>query len=193
MVLLLGSRGRARTSSKSGFGQVLSRLSRWVSGGSKRERPPARSGFGLAVVALLCFAGGYFVGDRFGDGNAAAGKPALKAQTPGAIGEIDVRPLANDAVIVVGYDFLLPDVAKPKAKQMAEFLQAQGFKRARPHEVKLETGPLWLVVVYCDGEAEMRDAQKKLRDLKTSAVPDEYFAKTRAEYEKDWPIPYAIR
>lgn len=192
MVLLLGSRGRSRTSSKSGFDQLLGRITRWFTGSSQRERQRVRIPLGAIAVALLCFAAGYFVGDRFGGASEGTDK-ALKAQTPGAIGEIDTQALTKDFLIAVGYDHLAPASAKPKAKQMAEFLQAQGLKNARPYEVQMSTGPLWLAVVYYDGEADRVKTQNKLRALDPAAVADEYFAKTRADFGKDWPMPYSIR
>jgi hypothetical protein len=198
MVLLLGSRGRSRTSSKSALDQVLGRIVRWFSGSSRflgssqRERRAPRLPLGVIAVALACFAAGYFVRGQFGPSPAGTEK-SLKAQAPGAIGEFDAMPLSKEALIVVGYDRLAPEIARPKAKQMAEFLQARGHKRARPYEAHMEAGSLWLVVVYYDGEAEKLEEQKRLRLLSPGDVNDEFFSKTRADFEKDWPIPYPIQ
>lgn len=197
MVLLLGSRGRSRAGSKSKLDQLLGRVARWFSGssllgGSLRSRPAPRLPLGVIAVALACFAAGYFVRGQVGLA-APSNEKSLKAQAPGAIGEFDSPQLSKTSMIAVGYDRLSPEVARPKARQMAEFLQAQGFKKARPLEVRMETGPLWLVVVYYDGDSEKRQVQKDLRALDPAKVTDEFFAKTRADFEKDWPMPYTIQ
>lgn len=190
MVLLLGSRGRSRGGKSSGH--VLGRVMRWVFGGSNARSSSAVSSWTVLVVAMLCFAGGYVVGDHFGAGKEAPGKQALKA---GPVGELDTRVLSSTAFLVAAYEGMPAEQARPKAKALAEYLRARGLAKAKPYEAVFPKGSLWLVVVYYGTEAERVDTSGKLVSLPVD-VPDDSFVQLRETKRDDgkvWPFTFEVR
>lgn len=207
MVMLLGSRGRARVRSSSGFGAFWRGVVELVAGKasghpSLRRRDPSRSLRSATVsrwlaiaAALLCFVGGFFAGGTWADARAAARQPGagLKAEgtAPGFIGEFDATPLSSDAFIVSVYPNLAPEVAKARAKALADHLRGRELAKARPYLYPNgKDGPLWVVAVYYDGEAELAATQALLTNLPDD-VPDETFVhlrKSEAGWPRHWPI-----
>lgn len=192
MVLLLGSRGRGRGGRSAG--QALGRVMRWVFGGSSSSRAASVSGLTALVLAMLCFVGGYVVGNHLAVRGDGPGKQqALKA--PGLIGEPDTNPLSTTSLLVAAYEQLSPEQAKPKAKALAEYLRGRGFAKAKPYEFVSTTGSLWLVLVYYGTEAERRDTAGKLQALPPD-VPDEFLTRLRERKWDDgkvWPITYLLQ
>ena len=117
MVLLLGSRSRPRTRSKSGLGNWFGRVGQMVFGTSRSERQGggwlsggrqsgARAGFSgvwlLAVVGLACFAEGYLTAGRFariGDPGSKDGASKTELRSAGVIGEPDTRQKLHTAAL----------------------------------------------------------------------------------------------
>lgn len=192
MALLLGSRGRARKSGKSGFGSWLWRLVPSFGSTVKPERPASLAKGLLLVVALICFVGGFLTGEHFA-GWRGSSRTDLRA--PGVIGEPELRPKSNTALIVAAYEGLAAEEAKPKALALAEYLKGKGLPSARAYEARTEAGPLWLTVVYYDSNLELRVAEERLRQLPAD-VPDAYLAKLRTQgkdSENGWPIRWAVQ
>lgn len=204
MVLLLGSRGQYRGRNASGFVGVLRRIvgsvtqlvgfSRSGRRSEMRARSTSVSGWLALGAAIACFGVGYLVGNSTakpavpGAGlNAGGGVP----QTPAVIGEIETRPLASQAFIVSAYPGLAADDAKVRAKALADYLRSRQILRARPYEYPAKEGPLWVVAVYHDGEAEEAATRERLRQLPED-VPDATFVHLRKS-EAGWPTTWPIR
>jgi hypothetical protein len=203
-VLLLGSRGRGRSRSKSGF--LTAARGAWQALVGKPAETRAQRGIAMRwqvlAIALACFAGGFLAGGEFsawrGAGNAGLqadgdGADAGSGRTPGVIGEVATDPLSNQAFIVSAYQIdqgLDSAEAKARARSLAEWLRAQGIEKARPYEYPTKVGRLWVVAVYYDGEAELVRTRGLLRAL--PAAPDAVFEQLRNK-ERDWPTTWAIR
>ena len=201
MVLLLGSRGRSRGSS-SKFGDALRGIVGTVFGGSSlrrredgRRRGAAVPAWVASALALGCFAGGFLMGDHFGQAKGAkAGADALRVsgRTPELLSESDTKPMSSEAFIVSAYPNLDATAAKARAKALSDYLvgQSKKLQKARPLEWSSGPSPLWVVAVYFDGPAE-REATKNLLMGLPADVPDEAFVhlrNTEAEWPKAWPI-----
>ena len=203
MVLLLGSRGRYRGRSGSGFlHTVRGLLSGLLGGGGRRgetraSRASAVPGWLAFAGALLCFAGGFFVGGQVAAGKSldpdrgAAGLQAGGGARPGVIGEVDTKVLASRAFIVSAYPGLESAEAKGKARALSDFLRGQKLLKARPYEYATQKGPVWVVAVYFDGDAEQAATRERLLQLPPE-VPDEMFLQLR-KTEADWPKAMDIR
>lgn len=206
MVLLLGSRGQYRGRNTQGF---LPRLRRFAStafevmglarkgsgrrGETRASRGVSASGLVLLAGALLCFGGGYFVGSASGKGATPGTDLNAKGgpQQPAVIGEFDAKALSNDAFIVSVYPGVEAGEAKLRAKALSDYLRDQNLLKARPFEYPTANGPLWVVAVYHDGDAE-REATRARLKLLPQDVPDETFTKLR-KTEADWPTTWPIR
>lgn len=204
MILLLGSRGQYRgrkSSFLSSLGASLSGLFGRATAGRSSLRgsrasssTPSRAGnLVLLAVLLVGFAGGFFVRGHFAAAAPADGSAGLQAtpRSPSIVGEIDAAPLANEAFIVSAYPGLPAPEAQQRAKELAEWLRGQELRRARPFEYQAQSGPLWVVAVYFDGEAEKAATAERLRGL-PQEVPDTMFAHFRKS-DSDWPKPLTIR
>lgn len=198
MVLLLGSRGRSRSSS-SKFGDALRGIVGMVFGSSSsrrredgRRRGAAVPAWVASALALGCFAGGFLMGDHFGQARVPKdGSEALRAsgRTPELLPETDTAKLSAEAFIVSAYPNLDAGVAKARAKALSEYLVGKKLQKARPLEWSRDP-LLWMVAVYFDGPAEREGTRKLLLDLPAD-VPDELFVhwrKTEAEWPKAVPI-----
>lgn len=204
MVLLLGSRGQHRRNN--GFGASLLRTvgslfgsfgpfgrrtgSRRMEMGRSQRSVSAWVAFG---GALVCFAGGFLLGDHFAAAKvdpSAAGLNA-SAKAPGFIGETDTRPLTGRAFIVAIYQNVPASDAKLKAKALSDWLRAQGLSSARPYEYPAQVGPLWVVAVYFDGDADKAAKRAELNKLPED-VPDAVFCQLR-KGSAGWPEDYSIR
>jgi hypothetical protein len=199
MVLLLGSRGRSR-SSGSRFGDALRGIVGTVFGGSSmrrredgRRRGAAVPAWVASVLALGCFAGGFLMGDHFGQAKGQKlGSEALRAsgRTPELLSESDTARLAPEAFIVSVYPNLEAAAAKARAKALSDYLKDRKLAKARPLEWGNGPSPLWVVAVYFDGPAEQAATRNLLMGLPVD-VPDEPFVhlrNTEAEWPKAWPI-----
>lgn len=204
MVLLLGSRGQYRGRSSSFLKSLRSLVGgAWFGGGRRRESRGPRSrgggsgaGFasGLSVLALLLagFVGGFFVRGQFAGAAPQDGVAGLKAgQTPEIVGEIDTTALASQAFIVSAYQGVEPAVARQQAKHLSEYLRSQDLRKARPYEYPSQNGPLWVVAVYFDGDAEQEAIRTKLK-LLPAEVPDAVFCQLRKS-DPDWPMAWPIQ
>lgn len=212
MVLLLGSRGQYRGRSSSGFGGALRRAGEFLlnltgfGGPGNQRRSASRSSRGSTANwialggALACFGVGYVVGHSTagtiapGGGNANA---SLKADGQGAgpgpvqpamMGESDTRPLASQAFVVAAYEMEASE-AKSRAKTLAGWLRGQNLLKARPFEFPGKNGPVWIVAVYYDGEAEQTATRERLK-LLPEEVPDDVFVSLRKDTK--WPVAIAI-
>jgi hypothetical protein len=202
MVLLLGSRGQYRGRSRGFLKSLSSKLGSFFGRASSQRRSSVRSGRsgggsalpGLLVlgVLLLGFVGGFFVRGQFATAATTEGSAGLKAgpQAPDIVGEIDASPMASQAFIVSVYPGLEPAVARQRARHLSDYLRGQGLQRARPYEYPSQNGPLWVVAVYFDGDADQAATRDKLVLLPPD-VPDATFAelrKTEAGWPTAWPI-----
>ncbi|MBX3461749.1 MAG: hypothetical protein KF830_01145 [Planctomycetes bacterium] len=199
MVLLLGSRGQYRGRRSSLFASVAASVAAFFGrarspsrGGSRGARGGA-GGLVLLFVALLGFVGGFFVRGQVVAASPAAGAAGLQAgpQAPGIVGEIEAAPLASHAFIVSVYPGLDAGSAQQRALQLSQYLRAQKLLKARPFEYASQQGPLWVVAVYFDGDAERAATRDKLLQLPAD-VPDTTFVELR-KTEPDWPTAYPIR
>jgi hypothetical protein len=199
MALLLGSRGRSR-SSGSKFGDALRGIVGTVFGGSAlrrredgRRRSAAVPAWVASVLALGCFAGGFLMGDHFGQVKGAkASGDALRVsgRTPELLPESDTARLSAEAFIVSAYPNLDATAAKAKAKALSDYLVGKTLKKARPLEWSAGPSPLWVVAVYFDGPTEQAATKNLLTGLPVD-VPDEAFVhlrNTEVEWPKAWPI-----
>lgn len=194
IALLLGSRGRVRK--PSGFAKVMRGLfDGWSGRSAWREERPARGRSvpaWIAVAGLVAaFGGGYLVGGSFAapaPGDAALHAP--RGRSPAMI-EFDSRPLASNAFVVAAY----PDVpvadARDRAAALSGFLRSRGLEKARPYEYPTDSGGLWVVAVYFDGDRERAETRDRLTGL-PEAVPDESFVQLR-KTEAGWPKSFPIR
>ncbi|MCC7064059.1 MAG: hypothetical protein IT456_14715 [Planctomycetes bacterium] len=192
MVLLLGSRGRARARSRSGFSQALHRVSQLVFGRSAKRERPSQGTWILPVIALLCFAGGYLVGGHF----AGPKEPSTKVdlRTAGVVGELDTEPMSQDCLLVASYYGLEAEFAKEHARKLINYLASKGFQKARAREFTTSRGAFWAVVVYCLGERDQKATAALLQALPQD-VPDAYLTKLReakTDGGKVWPFPVDV-
>lgn len=201
IALLLGSRGRTR--GRSGFGKFVETFVGGFGFGSRssgrsawREerspRHPQVSVWVSAVLVLAAFGGGYLVGGKNGGtvkNDLNAKLPAAGPAQPGFLGEFDARPLHKYAFIVAVYPGMAVADAKGAAKTLADWLVAAKLEKTRPYEFPAKDGPLWVVAVYYEGEAEMIATRDRLRALRD--VPDTSFVhlqNTEAEWPKAWAV-----
>ena len=200
MVMLLGSRGRGRIRSASGFSKFVRGIVDVVTGhSSSRRRETSRAGVGSRWFALwaamLCFVSGFFVGGFWAEKKALERQPGagLKAggTTAGFIGEFDASPLSSEAFIVSVYPNIEPEAAKAKAKALSDYLRGKQLAKARPYEYAGKDGPLWVVAVYYDGEPERLATRDRLNTLPDD-VPDATFVHLR-KTEAEWPKPWVVR
>ena len=206
MVLLLGSRGQHRRNN--GFGASLFRTVGSLFGtfglgfgrrtGSRRMELGRSSRTVSAWVAfggaLVCFAGGFLVGDHFAAAKVDPGAAGLNAsaKAPGFIGETDTRRLTGRAFVVAAYANMPAADAKGKAKALSDWLRAEGgLPTARPYEFPAEAGPLWVVAVYFDGDTDKAAKRADLHKLPEN-VPDPVFCQLR-KGTPGWPEDYSIR
>lgn len=203
MVLLLGSRGQYRgrnsgflKSLRSAFGSFFGRVGSRQRGAGRggSGRSGGSLGSGLAVVALLLigFVGGFFVRGQFASAAPKEGVAGLKAgpQAPEIVGEMDTAPLSSQAFIVSVYPGVEAAAARQRARHLSEYLRSQQLPKARPYEYPSQNGPLWVVAVYFDGDAEQAATRQKLT-LLPAEVPDATFVelrKTEAGWPTAWPI-----
>ena len=201
LVLLLGSRSKGRGRSRSGFLSGLGRSVTRLFGGSavadKLVGPANRRvmlpGWLALALALACFGGGYFIGDRFGltaDDPGSGLKASVGPLAPGLI-EADTRPLSSQAFFVAAYVDIAVEEARSRAVLLSEYLQARNFPKARPYLCDTEQGPLWCVTVYFSGAAEQRTTAQRLRQLPED-VPCPVFAGLRKQ-ESGWPSAYPVQ
>ena len=195
MVLLLGSRGRSRSSS-SKFGDALRGIVGTVFGGSSlrrrddgRRRGAAVPAWVASALALGCFAGGFLMGDHFGQAKGAKASEALRVsgRAPGLLPEERLSP---EAFIVSAYPNLDAGAAKARARALSDYLVGKKLQKARPLEWSAGPSPLWVVAVYFDGPAEQAATKNLLTGLPVD-VPDEAFVhlrNTEVEWPKAWPI-----
>lgn len=209
MVMLLGSRGRARKSrvgsgwlSAVGLSGVATSLARWFGGPKSRDSGPRRSRGGwLALgMATICFGLGFVVGGKFGLPTTQVelrvpNERQPNERRPTVIGEFDARKLTGQAFVVALYQDADDAIAKDKAASLAQFLRNAGLPRTRPYLYPTAKGPLWSVAVYYEGEAEFASSRSLLLSLEQ--VPDAEFNELRRDRnaqgaEKDWPISRSI-
>ncbi|HZN39389.1 MAG TPA: hypothetical protein VFD82_11335 [Planctomycetota bacterium] len=195
MVLLLGSRGRSR-SSGSKFGDALRGIVGTVFGSSSlrrredgRRRGAAVPAWVASALALGCFAGGFLMGDHFGQAKGVKASEALRVsgRTPGLLPEERLSP---EAFIVSAYPNLDAGAAKARARALSDYLVGKKLQKARPLEWSAGPSPLWVVAVYFDGPAEQAATKNLLTGLPVD-VPDEAFVhlrNTEVEWPKAWPI-----
>ena len=199
MVLLLGSRGRSR-SSGSKFGDTLRGIVGTVFGGNSsrrrddlRRRNSAVPAWVASALALGCFAGGFLMGDHFGQQKGAkAGVDSLRTSGRKAelLTEADTPRLSAEAFIVSAYPNLDVSAAKEGAKALSDYLRERKIGKARPYWWVDGPKPLWVVAVYFDGPTE-REATRNLLQALPADVPDEAFVhlrNTEVEWPKAWPI-----
>jgi hypothetical protein len=206
MVLLLGSRGQyrgrnagflpsLRSSIASFFGRVGGGRQRRESRGRRSSSSSGAAVSGLAILALLLvgFVGGFFVRGQFVGAAAKEGNAGLKAgpQAPEIVGEMDTSALASQAFIVSAYPGIEPATARQHARHLSDYLRGQQLAKARPYEYPSQNGPLWVVAVYFDGDAEQAATREKLRLLPLD-VPDATFCQLRKP-EADWPLAVPIQ
>lgn len=192
IALLLGSRGRTRT--RSGLSKfVRGVFDSWFGRSMWREERSARStqvpGWAALLLVALAFGGGYLVGGRLGGVPPAKNDLRMKPSAAGFVGEFDARPIHQKAFIVGAYPKLAPADAKAAAKQLADWLVDQKLDKARPFEYPAKDGPLWVVAVYFEGDAELIATRNRL--LALTDVPDASFVhlrNTEAEWPKSWTV-----
>lgn len=202
MVLLLGSRGQYRGRSSGFFGLLRGTVGSWF-GGKRRMRsasrgmranaaaPAATRGFVLLAAVFAGFVGGFFVrGQVATAGDGTAGLHAAP-RSPGIVGEIDTSPLANQAFIVAVYPNLPAAEARQRANALSEWLRNHRLEKARPYEFPTRNGPVWVVAVYFDGDAQKSGTRDLLVNLPQD-VPDTSFAELRKR-EEVWPEAYTVQ
>jgi hypothetical protein len=190
MALLLGSRGRVR--SRSGVGKFLRSIQESLFGRApwRPERAPKAMtvpGWLAGIALLAAFAGGFLVGDRFG--GTPGDKSGLQIRTgesAGFIHEADTAPLSSNGFIVALYQGLPAADASVRAKALSSWLRERGLAKARPYESQTAYGPVWIVVVYFDGDTEFKATRQRLLEL-PDAVPDASFTDLRKSYAEEWP------
>jgi hypothetical protein len=191
IAMLLGSRGKARTSKSTGLtgklvGFIDSMLGRSAKRGrrqEKREQTVPLLVFSLAV--LLAFGGGYAVGGGFAKSD---GTDPLRAagREPLFVDEVNTTPLSSEAFIVAAYPGVAPAEAKARAQSLAKHLQGRGLTRTRPYPWPQQGPSLWVVAVYFDGPVQAEQTAAQLRALPDD-VPDQMFASYRANDAEAWP------
>lgn len=201
IAMLLSSRSKSRSRKGRGItgalvGMIDNLLGRKAKRGRRQMssmRAMSVSAWVFAICVLVAFGGGFLVGGAFG--TSGDGTDPLRAPGRSAtfVGEFEIEPLSRDAFIVAAY----PDDSAPAAKQHAinltKYLQAKGFEKARPFLwPQGNKGPVWVVTVYYDGQAEAQATRDLLRNLPMD-VPDQVFVHVRNVSKSDWPISYEIQ
>lgn len=191
MAMLLGRSGKSR-SHKSGLtkklvGFIDTMLGRASKRGSRQERRPQSVPllvFGIVVVTA--FGSGYAIGS--GVSETVDGIDSLRApagREPSFVDEIKTKPLAAEAFIVSGYPGMPSSEARSRAHDLSKYLNRNGLQqKARPYPWPTETGTVWVVAVYFDGQSDKERVEKALHSL-PAEVPDESFSNLRAS--DSWP------
>ena len=197
IAMLLGS-SRSKSRSRSGGGitaLLMGFVDKLLGRSSKRSRRPERrhrkvSMWLFVAGLLLAFGGGFMIGDRVSE--VADGSDPLRApgRTPSFVNEVDTKPLSPEAFVVAAYPGEPDEEAKTSAVELANYLQQQGFAKARPYPWEQDNGPLWLVAVYFDGDQEAQKTSDMLKQLPPD-VPDARFVKLRKQ--KEWPSRHKIQ
>ena len=161
----------------------------------QEKRAQSVSMWAFVVGVLIAFGGGFLTGGAVG--GAGDGEDPLRLRAPGRsasfVGELDTEPLSREAFIVAAYPDLDAPAAKQQAIDLTRYLQARGLDKARPYLwLEGNSGPVWVVAVYFDGESKMRATRSKLRDLPAD-VPDQVFSHLRNLSKTEWPRRYVIQ
>lgn len=197
--MLLSSRSKSRSRKSGGItGALVGIIDNLLGRSSKRTHRRERSVqsvsmWVLVIGVLVAFGGGFLMGGAFG--KAGDGGDPLRAPGRSAsfVGEFETEALANEAFIVAAY----PDDPAPAAKQHAvnltKYLRGKGLEKTLPYLwPQGNNGPVWVVAVYFDGEAEATATRAKLEAL-PAEVPDQVFVHVRNVSKTEWPSRYVIR
>lgn len=142
------------------------------------------------AVLLVGFTAGFLTAGLLETKRPAEGGGPLKV---GPIGDLDAKPLSNEALLVSAYEGLAAEDAKARARVLVEFLQAQGFSTARAYEFRKDSQSLWNVVVYVKGPSDLAGLRRRLQALPRE-LPDEFAARLRQTppWEDGNPWPFRI-
>lgn len=196
MAMLLGRSGKSR-SHKSGLSKKLigfidTMLGRANKRGVRRERRTQSVPLLVfGVIVVIAFGSGYAIGSGVSD--TVDGIDSLRApagREPSFVDEIKTKPLAAEAFIVSGYPGVPSSEARSRADDLSKYLNRNGLlQKARPYPWPTETGTLWVVAVYFDGQSDRERVEKALRSLPAD-VPDASFNSLRANDK--WPSSRSI-
>lgn len=200
IAMLLSSRSKSRSRkggglTKSLVGFIDSLLGRSSSRRRQEKSTQKVSSWICAVLVLVAFGGGFMMGGAFG--KTGDGNDPLRAngRTATFVGEDDMTPLSSEGFVVSGYPDATLAAGKEQAVALAKYLQAKGIEKARPYLwPQGAKGPLYVVVVYFDGDAEAAATQRLLEALPAD-VPDQVFTYQRnvaAKQNLQWPSRHRI-
>lgn len=198
--MLLAGRSKSRSRKGGGFtkslvGFIDSMLGRPSKG--RRQSSVQKVSMWVCVIAVLvAFGGGFLIGGavgKSGDGNNPLRAPGRSASF---VGEMDMAILSPEAFIVSGYPDDSLAVGKERAVALTKYLRANGLEKARPYLwPQGAKGPLYVVAVYFDGEAEAEKTRIALNSLPAD-VPDQVFTfqrKVAANKNLQWPSRHKIQ
>lgn len=199
IAMLLSSRSKSRSRRSGGItGSLVGLIDKLLGRASKRGRRQEKraqtvSMWAFGISVLVAFGGGFLMGGAVGDAGDGADPLRAPGRTASFVGELDTEPLSREAFIVAAYPDLAASAAKQQAISLTKYLQARGFDKARPYMwLEGNSGPVWVVAVYFDGESKMRATRSKLRALPAD-VPDQVFSHLRNSSKTEWPGRYVIQ
>jgi len=194
IAMLLGARGKSRSRSSRGgvFSSFFGVIDGVLGRSGKRRRKQRKQNVPamvFAVAVIAAFGGGFLVGGQFAE---AAGDDPLRArvgQAPDFVNERLDEKLADCGFAVAVYE---PDklggdaAAQQGALNLAKYLRSMGLAKSGIWDTRdTRDTRVWVVVVYCEGDAEHDGTRDQLLNLPQD-VPCETFAGYRAG--SDWPL-----
>lgn len=170
----------------------------WLGRSSWREQRSSKRlvpGWLALIGVLAAFGGGFWCGGKVAPNpGGTTGLDAKPGKTAGFLDENPVR-LASQFLMAAAYLNVPAAEGSAKARALAEFLQTQRLEKARPYLYATPKGPVWVVAVYYDGDAELRATCDRLRALPAD-VPDAQFVALRQAQESSaggWPKSYDVQ
>lgn len=201
IAMLLSSRSKSRSRKGGGLTKSLVGLIDNLLGRSTNRRRQEKStqkvsAWVCGILVLVAFGGGFMMGGAFG--KTGDGNDPLRAngRTASFVGEVDMTPLSREAFIVSGYPDDTLAAGKERAVALTKYLRAKGIEKARPYLwPQGQKGPLYVVAVYFDGDAQASETMALLNGLPAD-VPDQVFTYQRnaaANQNLQWPSRHQIQ
>lgn len=120
------------------------------------------------------------------------GNNPITGTPPSVLDPSETAKLSSKALAVCGYN------QAADAKAMSAALRARGCDKARPYEVQAESGSVWLVVVYYDGDTKRQETIQLLQSLTGGGAPaelrDAVAERAKAENKGSaWPYEWVVK
>ena len=163
----------------------------------REDRPSKKVPGWIALAAVLgAFAGGFWLGGKTSL-TPSTGTTGLDARSHGRDpGFIDESPPPASKTFLMAAAYLggATGQTSAAAKNLAEYLQGKGLKKARPYLYPTPKGQVWVVAVYYDGDTELQKTTALMRGLPAD-VPDAAFVSLRQSQESQpngWPRSFDV-